>query len=328
MPVDLSQTLVIGITSTALFDLSEVDRKFRDAEAKDKDEAIEKYREEVISSENIPLNPGPGFLLIKKLLELNKLSKEIRLIEVIITSKNSPDAGLRILNSVRHYELDITRSMFRAGQPIAPFMKAFSIDLFLTTDRQDAQAVINSGDCAAAVISGAHRAENDIDEFIRIAFDGDAVLFSQESEVIYKTDGMSEFKKNEAEKEKIPMKDGPYANFLRKLALIRSRLPIKTEYSPLRISIVTARNAPADVRVINTLREWGIYVDEAYFLGGLNRCPVLAALKAHIFFDDQEDHIKSAQSFVASGHVPYPSDSPLQKISENQKQVNNEGETT
>lgn len=328
MPVDLSQTLVIGITSTALFDLSEVDKKFREAEAKNKDEAIVKYREDVISSENIPLEPGPGFILVKKLLKLNDLVKEKRLVEVIITSKNSPDTGLRILNSARHYGLDITRSMFRAGQPIAPFMKAWSIDLFLTTDRQDAQAVINSGDCAAAVILGSHKAENDDDDFIRIAFDGDAVLFSQESEVIYKENGINKFRKNEEEKEKIPMEDGPYANLLRKLALIRSELPIKTEYSPLRISIVTARNAPADVRVINTLREWGIYVDEAYFLGGLNKGPFLAALKAHIFFDDQEDHIRSAQSFVASGHVLYPSDSPLQKISEEQKKVNNEGDTT
>lgn len=311
MPVDLSQKLVIGITSTALFDLSETDKKFREAEAKNQAEAIAKYKEEVISSEDIPLSPGAGFPLIKSLLSLNdKVDKDEPIVEVIVTSKNSPETGLRILNSIKHHKLNITRSIFRAGQPIWPFMKSLYIDLFLTTDTSDAQNVIDSGDCAAAIISGVHNYPED-EDFIKIAFDGDAVLFSEESEIIYKLQGMEAFRKHETINTNTPMNEGPYAKLLKKIAFIRNKLPMRMEYSPLRISIVTARNSPADIRVIKTLRNWGVYVDEAYFLGGLDKGPILDALKPHIFFDDQQTHLNSAIRFVPAGRVPYSSKSPL-----------------
>lgn len=316
MPLNLSNTLVVGISATALFDMSESDKIFQDAKKDDPDKAIELFRQYMLDHEDLPLAAGTGYPLVKALLELNKYKQkddQYPLVEVVVMSRNSPDSGLRVLNSIRNDKLNITRSAFTAGESAADYVEAFDVDLFLTTDVADAQKVIDSGHCAAAILKNPPKDATKIPEGqVRIAFDGDVVLFSDESELVYKTLGMQEFHAQEDAKQDIPMKEGPYASLLKKLSKLQDRLPMRVEYSPVRIAIVTARNSPSEMRVIKTLRAWGVYVDEAFFLGGLEKTRILKAFKPHIFFDDQDVHLDKAANLVPSGKVPYLSSSPLQ----------------
>jgi len=311
---NLENTLVIGISATALLDLTKEDKLFKDEYKKNPDTAIDIYRKHMFESENIPLKEGIGFPLVKSLLNLNRYQKkdEAPLVEVVVMSRNSPDTGVRVLNTIRELNLNITRSAFTAGESSADYLEAFDVDLFLTTNEDDAQKVIDNGVCASAVLSTPPEYRCDIpDEQVRIAFDGDAVLFDESSEIVYKEDGMQAFHDNEEKSQNIPMSEGPFAAFLKKLAKLQERLPMKMEFSPVRIAIVTARNAPSDLRVIKTLRHWGVYVDEAFFLGGIEKSKILQSFKAHIFFDDQDVHLKHSSLVVPSGKVLYPSHSKL-----------------
>lgn len=200
---------------------------------------------------------------------------------------------------------------FSGGEPLAPYIDAFDIDLFLSKDEKDVQTVIDSKECAAAFIYDPPTDFISSDNRVKIAFDADAVLFADESEHRYKTQGIDAFHSYEQEHENDPLKEGPFAKLLIKLSKIQDQLPTELLLSALRIAIVTARNAPAHMRVINTLRKWGVYVDEAYFLGGLSKHKILKAFGAHIFFDDQDVHLKDMSRYVASARVPYASDSPL-----------------
>lgn len=317
MAFNLENTLVIGISATALFDLSQADKLFKKEYKNHPDNAIEIYREYMLKNEEIPLNEGIGFAFIKALLDLNRFQKENEapLVEVVIMSRNSPDTGVRVLNTIRSLSLNISRSAFTAGESSADYLEAFGVDLFLTTNEEDAQKVIDNRVCASAVLSIPPEYKCDIAEGqVRIAFDGDAVLFDESSELVYKEEGIKAFHENEQKSQNIPMNEGPFASFLKKLAKLQERLPMKTEFSPVRIAIVTARNSPADLRVIKTLRHWGVYVDEAFFLGGIEKSKILQSFKAHIFFDDQDLHLKTSSLVVPSGKVLYPSNSALQKL--------------
>jgi len=314
MPLDLKDTLVVGISATALFDLTEADKLFKEEYKKNPDSAIEKYRKYMLQNEEKPLKEGIGFPLVKALFGLNKYQKEgeAPLVEVVVMSRNSPETGIRVLNSIRNIGLNITRSAFTAGESSADYLEAFDVDLFLTTNEEDAQKVIDNRVCAAAVLSIPPEYKCEIPEGqVRIAFDGDAVLFDETSELVYKQDGMKAFHENEKNSQDIPMNEGPFAGFLKKLAKLQERLPMRVEFSPIRIAIVTARNSPADLRVIKTLRHWGVYVDEAFFLGGIEKSKILKSFKAHIFFDDQDVHLKTSSLVVPSGKVLYPTYSPL-----------------
>jgi len=314
---NLEDTLVIGISATALFDLSQADKLFKKEYKNHPDNAIEIYREYMLKNEEIGLNEGIGFAFIKALLDLNRFQKEneVPLVEVVIMSRNSPDTGVRVLNTIRSLSLNISRSAFTAGESSADYLEAFGVDLFLTTNEEDAQKVIDNRVCASAVLSIPPEYKCDIAEGqVRIAFDGDAVLFDESSELVYKEEGIKAFHENEQKSQNIPMNEGPFASFLKKLAKLQERLPMKTEFSPVRIAIVTARNSPADLRVIKTLRHWGVYVDEAFFLGGIEKSKILQSFKAHIFFDDQDLHLKTSSLVVPSGKVLYPSNSALQKL--------------
>ncbi|MBU1658711.1 5'-nucleotidase [bacterium] len=314
MALNLENTLVIGISATALFDLSEADKLFKEAYRKDPDEAIQIYRDYMLKNEDKTLNEGIGFPLVNALLGLNRYQKEgdAPLVEVVIMSRNSPDTGVRVLNTIRQYKLDITRSAFTAGESSADYLEAFDVDLFLTTNEEDAQKVIDNRVCASAILSTPPEYKCDISQGqVRIAFDGDAVLFDETSELVYKKDGLKAFHENEDKSQNIPMNEGPFASFLRKLAKLQERLPMKMEFSPVRIAIVTARSSPSDLRVIKTLRHWGIYVDEAFFLGGIEKSKILKSFKAHIFFDDQDVHLKTSSLVVPCGKVLYPSNSVL-----------------
>jgi 5'-nucleotidase len=306
MPIDLSDILVIGVSTRALFDLEKENQVFEK-------EGIEGYRKYQLENENKPLEPGTAFYLIQSLLELNKQAKK-RIVEVIVMSRNSPETGVRILNTIKNSDLDITRVALSGGETLAPYIDAFNVDLFLSKDEKDVQMVIDSKACAAALIYAPPKEFNPSDNRVRIAFDADAVLFSDESEHRFKSEGMEAFHQYEAEHENDPLKEGPFAKLLIKLSKIQEHLPTRIELSPLRLAIVTARNAPSHMRVIKTLRKWGVYVDEAYFLGGLDKDKVLDAFGAHIFFDDQDTHLEKASKVVPSGKVPYASDSPLNDL--------------
>jgi 5'-nucleotidase len=317
MPLDLSRTLVVGISSTALFDLEAADQMFQELKAEDREKAIERYRTYMQEREDEPLEPGTGLPLVKALLQLNEHTPdgEPPITEVVILSQNSPETGVRVLNSIRDRDLDISRSAFTAGAPVTDYLDAFDVDLFLTTDEEDAQTVIDSGECAAAVLSmPTGRTPIAPDGEVRIALDGDAVLFSDESELVYKQEGLQEFHEREDALQDKPLPGGPYEGFLKALAEMQERLPTRIEYSPVRLALVTSRDSPAELRVIKTLREWGVYIDLAFFLGGVNKGPVLESFNPHIFFDDQDVHVDSASERVPTGKVLYRTDSTLREL--------------
>ena len=323
MALDLSNTLVVGISATALFDLGEADKLFREQLAINVEKAVVEYRRYMLERENEPLEAGTGMPLIKALLELNKFQKiedaktiaEPPLVEVVVMSRNSPETGVRVFNTIRKLGLKISRHAFTGGESVADYIEAFDVDLFLTTNIKDAQKVIDSGKCAVALLKEPPIETTELpSDQVRIAFDGDAVLFDESSELLFKSKGLDEFQQNEDMQQHVPMLEGPYASFLQKLAKLQSRLPFGQELSPVRLAIVTARSAPAEMRVINTLRHWGVYVHEVFFLGGLSKAAILKAFKPHIFFDDQDLHIEHASKVVPSGKVPYKSDSLLNKV--------------
>ncbi|MEO8885121.1 MAG: 5'-nucleotidase [Mucilaginibacter sp.] len=303
MPLSFAETLVVGISSRALFDLEEENKLFQE-------QGVIEYRKYQKEREKEILNPGTGFYLVNALLNLNKLAKE-RLVEVIVMSRNSPETGIRVLNSLKHYELDITRSAFTGGESLYDYIEAFDVDLFLSKDEADVQKIIDSGIAAAALIYEPPPGFKPETSTVRIAFDADAVIFSDDSEQIYKAQGIEAFHNNESANSIVPLNEGPYAKLLKTLSKIQRKMETGVELSPLRIAIVTARNSPSHMRVLNTLREWDVYVDEAFFLGGLSKDKVLKAFKAHIFFDDQETHLVSARAVVPSAKVPYKTTSPL-----------------
>ena len=309
--VDFTNTLVVGISSRTLFDLEDENKLFNE-------KGIVEYRKIQREKEKDKLGPGTGFHLVKALLGLNKLSKD-RLVEVIVMSRNSPETGMRLLNSINDYKLDITRSAFTGGENISNYIEAYGVDLFLSKNEKDVQTVIDSGTAAAAIILEPPTDFSSSDDTVRIAFDADAVIFSDESEQIYKKDGMEAFHKSERDNQNIPLQEGPHGKLLQILSKIQQKMDTTIELTPLRLAIVTARNSPSHMRVINTLREWDVYVDEAFFLGGLNKDKILKAFNAHIFFDDQDVHLNKTKQVVPSAKVPYKTNSPLSIISKTTK---------
>ncbi len=294
MPFDLSKYLVLGISSRALFDLEKENKIFEES-------GLEKYTEYQIKHENDILEPGTGFSLIKAILDLNKRIPNHRQTEVIIMSRNNCETSLRIQNSINHYGLDITRSCFTSGRPVSDYLDAYKVHLFLSANDQDVKDALKAG-VAAAKIYDYHPTDFEPLNQIRIAFDGDAVLFSNESELIYQNKGMAEFFKHEEKNARIPLKDGPFAVFLRALSYVQKRF--KAADSPIRTALITARNSPATERVVRTLRdEWKIRIDEAHFLGGASKDGVLKVFKPQIFFDDQNVHCESASKVVPTAQV-------------------------
>ncbi len=297
MSLDLSQCLVIGISSRALFDLEDENDIFNKR-------GIDVYRQHQLDNETKILKQGTAFHLVEALLKLNELSGK-KLVEVIVMSRNSPDTGLRVFKSIEHYGLEITRAAFSGGENLSDYLEAFTVDLFLSKSEEDVQLAIDSG-CAAAILYAPPK-EIDMSKQIRIAFDADAVIFSEQSEHIYKTQGLDAFLEHEKENVNKPLPEGPFAKLLKTLSFLQSQF----ENSPIRLAIVTARNSPAHERVVQTLRTWNVHVDEAFFLGGLSKDQILKAYKAHIFFDDQDTHLEDTSKVVPSGKVPYKTGSPL-----------------
>lgn len=303
MSYDLENKLVVGVSSRALFDLSSENEIFER-------DGVEAYCRYQVEHENDILEPGPGFPLIKALLNLNELPGKEGCVEVIIMSRNSPDTSLRVFNAIAHYGLNITRAVLASGASLAPYLEAFRTDLFLSAYEDDVQSAIDSGIAAGIIFSdGIHTydCEKQIRQ-IRIAFDGDAVLFSDESEQIFREKGLEAFEENERNLANTPLQAGPFAKFLKTLSDLQK--DTSAEEAPIRTALVTTRSAPAHERVIRTLRAWNVRIDEAFFLGGVQKKDVLKAFGAHIFFDDQLIHTDSASEFVPAARVPYKNKQP------------------
>lgn len=295
MPKEFGKKLVIAISSRALFNLDESHEVYIQ-------DGLKAYSEYQIERENEILNPGSAFPLVEKLLSLNTVGGSHPRVEIILLSRNSADTGLRIFNSIQHYQLDISRAAFSGGESPYRYIEAFGCHLFLSIDGEDVRHALDHGVAAATLIpAGKSQSEN---QQLRFAFDGDAVLFSDEAERVYKQHGLDAFTKNEQESAKTPLMGGPFKEFLS--ALQRLQVEFSQGDCPIRTALVTARSAPAHERVIRTLRAWNIRIDESLFLGGLPKGEFLKAYGADVFFDDQALHCESAKEHVlATGHVPH-----------------------
>lgn len=304
MPYDLTSPLVIGISSRALFNLETENKIYEE-------QGLRAYEEYQVRHENAILQEGSAFQLVRAFLNLNSLQAE-RLVEVIVMSRNNPNTSLRIFNSIEHYGLDITRAALTSGSEMAPYLRAFKTDLFLSAYEDDVKQAVDSDIAAGVILPGSpHVDPADKIEQIRIAFDGDAVLFAAESERIYQHEGMAAFMEHERDHADVPLSRGPFARFLETLAHIQSQFADR-DIPPIRTALVTSRNAPAHKRAIKTLRDWNVHIDEAFFLGGVSKKDVLSAFGAHIFFDDQNVHTDSAAEVVPAARVPYrEGDNPL-----------------
>lgn len=298
-PADLlppgDDAFVIAISSRALFDLEASHELFER-------EGLEAYAAFQRANEDSILGPGIAFPLVHKLLQLNRDARPgVPRVEVILLSRNSSDTGLRIFNSIEHHGLGIIRAAFTNGAPPFPYIRPFGASLFLSAHSEDVLQAINAGVAAATILPSKAAARHP--DQLRIAFDGDAVLFGHESERISQDEGLEAFARNERERAADPLSAGPFHDVLHALHRIQAAYPV--DQSPLRTALVTARSAPAHKRVILTLRHWGVRLDEALFLGGRDKGPFLDAFGADIFFDDSHTNVESARQHVATGHVPW-----------------------
>ncbi|HWV15703.1 MAG TPA: 5'-nucleotidase [Cellvibrio sp.] len=293
MPSNFGNKLVIAISSRALFNLDDSHQVYVN-------EGLEAYARYQIEHEDEILVPGDGFPMVQKLLRMNERLGGEPCVEVILLSRNSADTGLRIFNSIAHYGLNITRAAFCGGTSPYGYASAFGCHLFLSTHADDVREALERGIAAATLLTSKSNVEDQ--EFLRFAFDGDAVLFSDEAERVYKQEGLSAFTESEKAAAKLPLSGGPFKEFLAALQGLQREFG---EDCPIRTALVTARSAPAHERVIRTLRAWNIRIDESLFLGGLAKGTFLKAYGADVFFDDQRIHCDSASQHVATGHVPH-----------------------
>lgn len=287
--------LVVAITARALFHLEDGHQVYQA-------QGIEAYARYQREREDEVLPAGIAFPLVRKLLALNAgAHAHSPRVEVILLSRNSSDTGLRIFNSIEHYGLGIRRAVFTSGAEVYPYIQPFGAQLFLSANPDSVRAALEHG-IAAATILPAEAAEHGHPE-LRIAFDGDAVIFGDESERVSQQDGLAAFHANEVERAHEPLSGGPFRGFLSALHDLQGMFPASN--SPIRTALVTARSAPAHKRVILTLREWGVRLDESLFLGGRDKGPFLQAFGADLFFDDSSANIDNARRHVAAGHVPH-----------------------
>jgi 5'-nucleotidase len=285
--------LTIATSSAALFDLEQSDRVY-------KEEGLEAYSKYQLAREHEPLAPGRAFFLIKKLLNLNSLLENPDRVEVILLSRNTSDTGLRVFKSIEHHNLSISRAAFSGGTKPHRYMAAFGVDLFLSTERADVVEALEDGKAAASILSSSLPSSKRGD--IRFAFDGDAVLFSDEAEEEYQKNGLEDFLSTEKNLANVPLRGGPFRSFVESLNQLKSEFIGDT--NPIRTALVTARSSPAHERVVKTLRSWGMSVDESLFLGGMEKAAFLNSYGADIFFDDQAEHCRIASEMVLAGHVP------------------------
>lgn len=291
-----AERLVVAISSRALFDMSEGHQVFEE-------QGVDAYCRYQVEREAEVLRPGVAFRLVRKLLNLQQSDARV---EVILLSRNSADTGLRVFNSIEHYGLRIARAAFTNGASPWRYVRPFGGHLFLSSDPNDVSRALEAGFAAATILPSTQRdepVEHDDDGELRIAFDGDSVLFGDDAERVFRRDGLASFSASERAQARDPLPGGPFKRFLSTLHALQRGYP--AESCPIRTALVTARAAPAHERVIRTLRHWDIRIDEALFLGGLPKAAFLDAFGADMFFDDQAGHCELATQHVATGHVPF-----------------------
>jgi len=298
VPYDLKNKLVVGISSRALFNL-EIENKIFE------EKGLDEYYKYQIDNENNTPKKGTAFNLVKNILKINSYFNAPQ-VEVIILSRNNSATSLRITKAAEHYDLDIQRSAWTGGNKISKYLAPFKVDLFLSAHEYDVQNAINTGIAAARILPIENQSEQEHEQ-VRIAFDGDAVLFSEESEKIFKESGLEAFLKHEAVNAKNPMSEGPFAKLLKLISNIQKNFD--EHNTPIRTALITARNSPAHERVIRTLNAWDVRIDETFFLGGVEKYEVVKAFGADIFFDDQDVHLKTTSKETPSAKVPYKSNS-------------------
>ncbi|MFE4257923.1 5'-nucleotidase [Streptomyces sp. NPDC056883] len=303
MKYDLSDRLVVGIASSALFDLSDCDAVFRE-------QGEDAYRTYQGTHADDILGKGVAFPFIRRLLALNGLADpRDPLVEVIILSRNDPDTGLRVMRSVAAHGLHISRAVFQQGRSAHRFMPALNMSLFLSANGSDVREAVADGLPAGHVLR-TERVDDDADQELRIAFDFDGVLAGDASERIFRREGLDEFRAHEALNATTPHDPGPLRDFLAGINRIQrleeeERLEDPTYRPRLRVSLVTARDAPSHERAVRSLRQWGLRVNDAFFLGGIDKAAVMRALDPHIFFDDQVSHLNGTAPATPSVHVPF-----------------------
>lgn len=304
MPYPIDKKLVIAVSSSALFDLTESDSVF-------KQQGIDKYREYQEKKVNIPFDKGVAFPFIKRLLSLNDSFQEEQPVEVVLMSKNSPETGIRVFRSIEHYKLNISRACFTNGKVNFQYLPAFNASLFLSANFDDVKAALDDGFSAGRVLNKHYIEDNDDDNELRIAFDFDGVLASDESEQIYKATGgnMQEYFNHEQQHASEALKLGPIGPLLQRISFFQKLEKKKAENDSsykriLKTAIVTTRNAPAHERVVSSLKSWGVEVDDAFFLGGIEKARILKILKPHIFFDDQMTHLEHLDN-IPGVHIPF-----------------------
>lgn len=304
MPYPIEKKFVIAVASSALFDLTESDSVFRQ-------QGENKYREYQEKNINKPFDKGVAFPFIKRLLSLNDSFPEEQPIEVVLMSKNSPETGTRVFRSIQHYDLNISRACFTSGKSNFQYLPAFNATLFLSANLDDVKATLEMG-CPAGRVLNKHYIQDDgEDNELRIAFDFDGVLANDDSEKIYKETGgnMNAYFQHEQQYADKALPLGPIGPLLQKISFFQKleKRKMETDASYRRIlktSIVTARNAPAHERVVASLKEWGVEVDDAFFLGGIAKSRILNIMKPHIFFDDQMTHLEHIDN-VPAVHIPF-----------------------
>nr|WP_145483722.1 MULTISPECIES: 5'-nucleotidase [Streptomyces] len=300
---DLANRLVVGVASSALFDLRESDAVFREQG----EEAYRAYQEE---NRDDTLRPGVAFAFIRRLLSLNDLGEPgDPLVEVIILSRNDPDTGLRVMRSIQAHELPISRAVFMQGRSPYKFMPALNMSLFLSANGDDVREAVAAGLPAGHVLGAAYP-DDAADRELRIAFDFDGVLATDAAEQVYQSGGLEEFRAHELRNAATPHDAGPLRDFLAGVNRIQNREEERRRTHPdyevrVHVSIVTARNAPAHERAVNSLKQWGVRVNGAFFLGGIDKGAVMKVLDPHIFFDDQVTHLESTARTTPSVHVPF-----------------------
>ena len=295
MSYSVEGKLVVAISSRALFDFEDENRVFdRDGEAA--------YIALQLGRLDVPAREGVAFPLVKKLLGFNTANAQR--VEVVVLSKNDPVSGLRVFRSAKQAGLQIERGVFTRGRNPYRYLDALKANLFLSANENDVMSALHAKCPAARVYPESTQAASRHADELRIAFDGDAVLFSDEAEAVYQRDGLDAFTKHETAKALQPLPPGPFKPLLEALHRLQAAagtdVPIK-----VRTALVTARSAPAHERAIRTLMEWNVAVDELMFLGGLDKAAFLRAFEPDFFFDDQRSHIESARAHVAAGHVPF-----------------------
>lgn len=304
MTYQIEKKLVVAVSSTALFDFT-VEHKIYE------DEGVDAFRAYQLKNRSVPPSPGAAFPFIRRLLYLNQIFSDMLPVEVVLLSRNHPDAGLRVMDALPHYKLDITRAFFLAGETPYPYMKSVNAVLYLSTDKEEVKEAVANGHPAGHVLPSTIDDTEDLEHSsLRIAFDFDGVIVDDEAEGVYADGGLPLFHHYEQEHRNRPLNSGPLFPLLKRISDLQ-KLEIERigtanlKHKKIRVAIVTARNAPAHERLITTMKNYDIDVDELFLAGGIEKKNILDVLQPHIFFDDQLGHLEPASSSTPCVHIPF-----------------------